>query len=558
MRVRLLLLIGVALAIVWHTCRRTHEVTAPAPAAVAARTAKLAVRAERDRVDLVMLRAAMARVRKLDINIGELHLTGVVQDEQGQPIAGATVTLNRQRTVTSGGDGSFAFDGLAAGSYEVMAEKGPLYGEDSLPLSDSADPMKLIVRAGPSLELRVSDHAGTPVLGAKATTQQHNDAYTDREGKVTFRGMDFGGDSVDVVAPGYASEHVRPDLGDDPRRTVVQKVVLQPTAPIGGLVVDQDGKPVPDARVSVSVSAHGWSDTATTDAKGHWQLLGFGAGKLLLSATTDNHVAMPEPLVPFDGVTPKLDLVVHVERGATIGGIVVDPAGKPVEGAHVVAAHNSTDTDATGHFSVAGVEPGAQTVEASTDTLGTPVQNIDVPRGGHVDVRIVMVESSISGTVTNGSGDPVPGAAVMASNSTTSMFDHTDDVGHFDFKGVAPGDYELKAMRRSESQSDVTGIKVHSGDRQVALVIPDASTITGRVVMGGQPVDYFGVRVMVNSDNEHYFGIPDPVRADDGRFTHGDLRPGTFTVTIVGPSFQRKEIPNVTLVEGQGVDLGDI
>ncbi|HEX4352152.1 MAG TPA: carboxypeptidase regulatory-like domain-containing protein, partial [Polyangiales bacterium] len=211
MRGRLLALVGVAVAIYLHSCRGGHAVkpaTAPV-ATAAARSSKVAVRAERDRVDLVMLRAAMARVRKIDINAGDLRLAGTVVDDRERPIGGATVTLNRQRTVTSGDDGSFAFDDLAAGDYEVTADKAPAYGEDSTSLVEGADPLKLVMHVGPTLVLRVSDHAGTPVLGAKASTRQHNDAVTDREGKVSFRGMDFGTDSIDVMATGYATEHVR-------------------------------------------------------------------------------------------------------------------------------------------------------------------------------------------------------------------------------------------------------------------------------------------------------------------------------------------------------------
>jgi protocatechuate 3,4-dioxygenase beta subunit len=558
MRGRLLALVGVAVAIYLHSCCGGHAAkSTPAPVATAARSSRVAVRAERDRVDLVMLRAAMARVRKIDINAGDLRLAGTVVDDRERPITGATVTLNRQRTVTSGDDGSFAFDDLAAGDYQVTADKAPAYGEDSISLVEGADPMKLVMHIGPTLVLRVSDHAGTPVLGAKASTRQHNDAVTDREGKVSFRGMDFGNDAIEVTAPGYATENVHVDLGDDPRRTVEQKVVLQPTAPIGGIVIDQDDKPVPDARVTVSSSAHGFTDLTTTDPQGHWQLLGFGAGKLAISATSDFHIAVSEPLVPFDGVAPKLDLVVHVERGATIGGLVVDAAGNPLDHVHVLAAHNGADTDDHGRFLVTGVEPGPANVEAQTDTLGTPVQNVVVPRAGHLEVRLVMVVSSISGTVTTASGDPVPNAAVSASSAISSTFDHADDTGHFDFKGMAPGEYELTAMRQSESASDVPGIFVKTGAHDVKLVIPDAASIAGRVMMGGQPVDYFGVSITIGNDEVTHSTL-DPVRADDGKFTRDELRPGTVTVTVVGPSFIRKEIPNVTIAAGQHVDLGDI
>ncbi len=55
------------------------------------------------------------------------RISGVVRDPVGAPVPGATVTITNaatgaSRTVTSGADGSFAADGLAAGVYSVSVE----------------------------------------------------------------------------------------------------------------------------------------------------------------------------------------------------------------------------------------------------------------------------------------------------------------------------------------------------------------------------------------------------------------------------------------------------
>src|SRR6266704_2261622 len=52
-------------------------------------------------------------------------MRGVVMDESGAVIPGASVTLNGPgglvETTTAGNDGSYTFSGLSAGSYEVHA-----------------------------------------------------------------------------------------------------------------------------------------------------------------------------------------------------------------------------------------------------------------------------------------------------------------------------------------------------------------------------------------------------------------------------------------------------
>ncbi len=555
MSVRKLVLLGLAVAVYVH-CRGNDNPAKPvAPTRAAARTATAALHEDPNRADLIVLRAAMLRLRKIDITAGELRLEGQAVDDKEQPVGGATITLNHQRTVTAEADGSFAFDDLAAGDYELTAEHGTAYGENSYTLDEHSDPDAITLNVGPTLVMHVADHAGTPVLGAKVTPRNHLDAYTDRDGKASFRGMELGNDKVEIVAPGYASERTTVDVGDDPRRTIDRKVVLQPSAAIGGVVVDETDKPVPHAHVSASSSTHNWSDSTEADDHGTWKLSGFGAGKLTLSASTDVDVATPAPVVPIDGTTSRFDLVIHVERGATIDGTVVDEANHPLAGVHVTAAGTSIDTDDKGHFHVVGVDPGKATVSASTDTLGAADQAVDVPRGGHLDVRLVMVVSSIAGVVTNGHGQPIANADVMASGAGNA-FEHTDELGHFDLHGLPPGDYVITATRESESVfADAKGVPVHSGNRHVALVIPDSASITGRVLLDGQPVDYFGIVIAEEPKNR---GTPELQRSPDGRFTHSDLRPGNMAVVIVGPSFERKVIDDVVVTAGQQTDLGDI
>ncbi len=150
--------------------------------------------------------------------------------------------------------------------------------------------------------------------------------------------------------------------------------------------------------------------------------------------------------VTLDGTSPRMDLVVHVERGATPGGLVTDGAGKPLAQVHVSAGASSSDTDDHGRFLIAGIDPGELSVDASTPKLGAPTQAITMPRGGHLELKFVMTESTISGTVMNGHGEPAANITVIATGSSTSAT-QTDEFGHFDFGGLPPGDYSLNATR---------------------------------------------------------------------------------------------------------------
>ncbi len=551
MQRRALVLTGVAIAaIAYARCRSAVSPSADVPA-----TATSGEAHEANALAAALKAAAAARSAHIHITAGDLRLEGEAVDEKEQPIAGATITLDHERTTVSETDGSFAFDNLAPGDYQLSGEHDAAYGEDDVVLHAKSELEVLTLRIGPTVAVHVVDHAGTAVVGAKVSAGQHSDAFTDASGTVRLRAMELGDDPIDVTAVGLASAHVIVAAGDDPTRIIDKRVVLGPSALVAGVVLDETGAPIADARVMIETTSRSWSDSVDTDPQGHWQVAGFGAGKIIASASSTTHIATPDITVPLDGVHPKLDVVLRVEHGATIGGIVVDSTGKPVVDARVGAGSGQATTDDHGRFLVTGLDPGPTDIRVDAERFGAPIQQVTLARGGHVEVRFVVTESGIAGTVRDSHGDPVPDARVMA-GGPTDMYARADGFGHFELEGLPPGDYSLSALRDGDHGDPERTAIAHSGDRHVALVVPDVATVVGRVVMNGVPVDYFGV--VVTSDPDPSYETPDPVRASDGRFTHDGIRPGTWSVSVIGPSFQRKTVKDVVIASGAPVDLGDI
>jgi len=511
------------------------------------------------RADLLVLATAVAQLNRRDVTVGRLQLIGRTVDDDDLPIAGATVTLNGTRTTTSAGDGSFTFDRLAAGDYDLVAEHGNYYGETSDRLTpDDVDPEIVILRDGPGLTLHVVDRDGAPVFGAKVSDRDHNDGYTDRDGVLRQRGLRFGFVRITVAAPGYATEDFHVDAGDDPRRSIERRVVLQATKPIGGIVVGPDGQPIGGVEVSVAMMNNGWSDSVDADGSGHWRIDGFGYGKVEINASGSAYVAAPDQVISLDDGTPHTDLVVHVLVGASIGGVVVDTAGNPIAGATVdVDTSPNITTDRDGKFNVLGVDAGDRRVNVSTDKLGSPPQHVTLARGQHVELRFQLEASSISGIVVDTQGKPASGVLIHAEGAMSSAV-LSDAAGHFDLAGLPPGSYVLTADRMDTMHSEPKNVTAHSGDHDVRLEIPDAGSITGRVVMNGQPVDYFGVAIDEDSTDQRSWPGTDPVRSPDGRFTKTHLWPRMMMVAIVGPGFERKVIQHVAVPAGGELDLGDI
>ncbi len=343
--------------------------------------------------------------------------------------------------------------------------------------------------------------------------------------------------------------------------------MLGPTAPIGGVVIDQDGAPVPGATVQVDEVDESWTASVAADDQGRWRLDGFGAGRLRLIASSDATRPARESPGAFDARVPRFDLVIRMDRAATIGGVVVDDAARPVAGA-VVMTHDSSPsaaplsarTDDRGRFAIAGVPPGEATVTAWGETLAAAPRTVEVPRTGRVDVTLHALASGISGTVTNQQGEPVANATVIATGPGYAS-GSSDAAGRFTVHYAGLGDYGVIVTRDSASDrglglADQHAVTAHAGDAHVALVLPDAARITGRVVLHGRPVELFGVAADPTL-------TPEIQHAADGRFEI-EVQPSTEWpeqryLAFVGPGFQRRVLDGgVFAGPGQTTDLGDI
>jgi hypothetical protein len=258
------------------------------------------------------------------------ELVGHVVDYYQHPVAGAKVTLDGTRTTTSDDDGGFAFPDVTPGLHHASVEKGTGYGEAEVTIDQ---PAQIELFTGPKLGVHVVDRAGAPIAGA--TVRALATKQTDADGRVWYRAVSKGLCQIEVEAPGFMSIERGVTLSDDPRHVNVVEFKLAPSVLIGGIVLDQDGSPVPDAEIYAH--SHGLSDFIKydkADDQGHFRLDGFGPGPIELSAWGTFDVPAPGPPIVI-GKTPRLDLVLRVERGGTITGVAVDPQGHPLAGVHV-------------------------------------------------------------------------------------------------------------------------------------------------------------------------------------------------------------------------------
>jgi len=205
------------------------------------------------------------------IEPGALRLEGRIIDPEDQAIGGARVTLGDGRVVQSEVDGSFAFDGLAEGRYDVTAEHGDQYAEvQDVRLDETSEPVMVTLVRGPTLVLHVTDPHGRPIAGATVELTPRT-FVTGTDGTARIRGVAIDDEYVVVSAAGRAGVRERVTTSDDPAATIDWTIVLAAGAEVAGTVIDPDGRPVPDAYVELEQANGARRDAVFADDTGAWR-----------------------------------------------------------------------------------------------------------------------------------------------------------------------------------------------------------------------------------------------------------------------------------------------
>ena len=205
------------------------------------------------------------------------------------------------------------------------------------------------------------------------------------------------------------------------------------------------------------------------------------------------HLALVEADPTLGDHVAAVELVLR-RKGGDIWGTVVDPSGAPVKGAYVAVGTASifdmdyvsghylagpkpqvAQSDEEGCFRINGVTEGVQPLAAWHSDWPIWRAGIDVVAGTQHRVDVDLVPGvTVSGVVNLASGEPAPGAAVMALTERFedafpsqgpyeegSPFAHprteTDENGKFELGPITPGEVHMYASLGAAALTDWTG-----------------------------------------------------------------------------------------------------
>jgi uncharacterized GH25 family protein len=533
---------------------------------------------------------AAATVTDDDVR-GELRLEGQVVDAHDEPVGGATVVLssNPPRTATTEADGGFAFDELVGRPYTLIARaKQGVAGPVTAKLTAKSEPVILHLRPAAKVRVEVADASGAAIDGATVELRgiDHQTQKTDR-GAAMFAPVVPGGYQVVAIAPGHARAMTMLAVRTS---DVTTKLVLASGASVRGHVVDDQGKPVAEARVAFQgasdfiMRSDPRYDGVTTGADGAFELAAMGAGSYRFTASHPAYAPGVSEIITLDGKTDRGDVAIKLATGAMVRGRVVDTAKQPVGGARVRIANaarhgisfdapRQTYSASDGTFELRGLARRELVAFAVGESAASTTKDVDTTHGDVTGIELVLdVTGTIAGSVVDTTGQPIEGAQVSAFPNIDSFGPGTDYTqlrlrgatdeltdagGRFTLVGLVQGSYRVTATReRSLGRSRRNpfgggpgdGVVAQTGARDLTITLEPEGGVKGKVMLADGTVPP-AFTVSVGGMEQSFTAGPS--------FELDGLAPGKYSLTVTGPQF----VPSgtdVTVPAGATADVGTI
>ena len=399
----------------------------------------------------------------------------------------------------------------------------------------------------------IRDRNGNPLQNVTVSVRTAS-AVTDASGAYQITGINPGTATVTATLSGYqtATTSVTFVAGNSYlfSPTLYTASVTPPATSLQGIVVSGTGTAIQGASVMLDGGA-----TVMTDASGKFVFTNQAAGAftLTISATGYTSVKVTGSLVAGVNDIGKIELppLPPLPTDATLGGVIKDSNGNPLQNVIVAVGTASTVTDASGAYQITGLSSGAATVTASLSGYQTVTANVTFVAGNsylfsptlYAASATPPATTSLQGIVVNGTGAAIQGASVTLDGGATVM---TDASGKFAFNNQAAGAFTLTISAAGYASATVTGPLV-AGVNDIGKIalpslppLPTDATLSGVIKdNNGNPLQNVTVSVRTAS----------AVTDASGAYQITGINPGTATVTATLSGYQTATT-SVTFVAG--------
>lgn len=330
--------------------------------------------------------------------------------------------------VRSRWDGTFEIRGLPPGRLRLIASHPSAASGRSeeliLSAGDVIEGVEIILDPGTELSGRVLDIEGYPIAGAVVqlqggTSRSGAVEVTAADGTFTFASV-VGEVRLEVSREGYAETSLPIEIDSSQRRQEVEIRLIEADRRVLGRVVDAQGYPVGEARVSARSLDRGqmmtWETMAQSD--GTFALEGLAGETVVLRAEAAGYAAGETVAGPG-----AEEVEIALRRSGALSVAVVDSeTGRPLGACRAelrpAAGPRLRQVCVDGRVTFNDLEPGSALLYVEAPEHAAAEEPFDVPAGIGPDdpdaAREIALEPAIvvRGQVLDPEGEPVPGARV--------------------------------------------------------------------------------------------------------------------------------------------------
>jgi protocatechuate 3,4-dioxygenase beta subunit len=442
------------------------------------------------------------------------------------------------------GDGLSDGQELALGTNPLVADTDGDGIPDGVEVRLGLNP--LVADPTTTAQGRVLDPNGSPFPGASVQVFQLFTANTDSTGFFTITKIPSGLGALIGVAQGVRTNQYfnGTSVAVPPVANAVTNLgtirLGVSNAALSGNIVTSQGTVVAGAIVQITPST-GATQTATSDAAGHYQIQSLAAGTFVVIATDPSTGLRGRA---SGGLASGQSAVANVvlSPSGTIKGTVFKADGKTPVGAGAGvslsgATTASTQTDAQGGYLLDFIGLGNFTIDVTDGTGNHGRTTGDLTATSQVAVANVsyLGRGTVTGTVSDSNGNPVANAAVTVSSSSIfggaqSAISNTQ--GHYSVSGIFLGAFLVTAQVQSTQQSGQASGSMGSDGQTVTvnLSLSGAGSFNGAIFRHDGVTAVPGAKVTLSPSGLSIFADA------QGRYQLNLVPIGTYTLNVLDPS----------------------
>lgn len=237
-------------------------------------------------------------------------------------------------------------------------------------------------------------------------------------------------------------------------------------------------------------------------------------------------------------------------HGAIKGSVVEFGSTDPLSMVNIysVPPTSFVKTNNSGTYSISTVEPGQYQIVAAKIGYDTISVNVNVTAGATAIADFILVNKNTKGSIKFGqiSGkifdaktfDLIEKVNLVTTPVTSSIT--SDELGHYQFVNVLPGEYLLKAEKAGYDTTSIN-VNVYAGSVAEAdiyltetdtTVLPTTGYIIGNVKDAQTLLPISGALVSTVPSTSSVFS------KDDGSYSFANVTPGDYTVQISKTGYQ--------------------